>query len=97
MRVEFERSGGFAGLVLHAVLDTSELDPEQAGQAEAALDTLGWDQPATPPQGADLYQYRFTVTDAAGRRRSAVLNELQVPAALRPLVRELVARGRLPS
>ncbi len=95
MRVELERSGGLAGLILRAVLDTSELDPDQARQAETALDTLDWEHPSTPPQGADLYQYQLTITDAAGRRRPTVLYEPQIPAALRPLIRQLVARGQL--
>jgi hypothetical protein len=96
MRVELERSGGFAGLTLRALLDTSELDPDQASAADAALDALDWERPPPPPpRGGDYYQYQLTVTGATGRQRSTVLYEPQVPTALRPLLRQLVARGRL--
>lgn len=96
MRVELTRSGGFAGLTLQAALDTDELEPSQASAARDGLASLRWNEPPPPsPRGADFQQYQITVVDEAGQRRSTVLFEPDIPAELRPLVQQLVARGRL--
>lgn len=95
MRIELERSGGFAGLTLRAALDTSELAPPLAGGAEAALARLPWgDQAPTAPRGADHYQYKLDVVDDAEQRRSVVLFEPDIPDELRPLIQQLVAQGQ---
>ncbi|WP_239307982.1 MULTISPECIES: protealysin inhibitor emfourin [unclassified Frankia] len=97
MRVELERSGGFAGLTLRAVLDTDQLPPDQARKTEVALNTIRWDDQPPSPKGADYYQYQLTVTDPTGRQRSTTLYEPQIPTTLRPLLHQLVARGQLSS
>lgn len=87
------RTGGIAGLKLVGSLDTAELPPEQAARVEAALGELDWNVPPAPPAWPDSMQYALTVT-TGGRRRSVVLDESRLPAALRPLVDALVSRGR---
>ncbi len=90
---EVVRTGGIAGVKLVGALDTAELPPREAGQMEAALDELDRQAPAARPAWPDSFQYELTVT-RGGRRRTVVLDESRLPAALRPLVDMLVNRGR---
>ena len=92
MKVEVARRGGFAGIALHAAVDTAELSSGVAGEAEAALGKLEFDRPPSPPRHPDGFQYAITVTDGE-TRRSVVLDEAEVPAGLRPVVEAAMARG----
>lgn len=83
-RLEFERSGGLAGLRLRAVVDTGEL----SGGERAALEDCLRRPPDSSP-GADRFQYRLRV-DA----QEVVVQEPDVPAELQPLINRLVAAAR---
>ncbi len=78
-----ERSGGFAGLTMRASLPVLELSPQEL----AALDDcLG--KPAEPPGGPDRFVYRLRLGD-----REAIVQEEQLPPALRPLLLERLANS----
>ncbi len=97
MKVEFERSGGFAGIRLAAVIDEAALSPEEARLLHELVDAAGFfDLPpavTTPSPGADRFQYKITV-EAEGRRHTVDLSEAAAPAALRPLLQWLAAVAR---
>lgn len=94
MRIEFERSGGFAGMRLSGRVDTSELSAEQAHSLAEAVDAAHfWDLPGEIPgdrTGADRFQYVVTV-EAADRRHTVRVGESAMPEALDVLV-EAVTR-----
>ncbi len=92
MRIEFERSGGFAGMRLSGRVDTSELTAEQARSLAEAVDAARfWDLPGEIPgdrRGADRFQYVVTV-EAADRRHTVRVDESAMPEALEALVKDV--------
>ena len=78
-QLELERSGGFAGLTLRALVPFEELSQPQ----RAAVDDSLSSPPPRRPQ-PDRFQYQLRV----GERR-VVLEEDDFPAVLRPLLRRL--------
>lgn len=92
MLVSLERSGGFTGRRVTSSIDTDDLPAPQATEALQALDALASAPPAVPPGGAGQPRYRLTVHHSSGQQVVEVV-ESQVPAALRPLLAELLRRG----
>jgi hypothetical protein len=81
--LELERSGGFAGLTLRAVVPASQLTPDQR---EAVQESFERTRPRQ--RQPDRFEYRLRLG-----RREVVLAEQDLPAALRPLLSRL--RGPL--
>jgi Emfourin len=92
MLVSLERSGGFAGRRVTSSIDTGDLPAAQMTEALQALDALASAPPTIPSGGAGQPRYRLTVHRASGQQVVEVV-ESQVPAALRPLLSELIRRG----
>lgn len=92
MLVSLERSGGFTGRRVTSSIDTGDLPAPQMTEALQALDMLASAPPAIPPGGASQPRYRITVHRASGPQVVEVV-ESQVPAALRPLLAELMRRA----
>lgn len=97
MRIRFERSGGFAGLVQAVTVDTASLPEGEARALEelvqgARLAELPTARPA-PARGADRLCYRLTV-EAEGRRQEIEVCEPDVPDRLQPLLRQLAKMAR---
>lgn len=71
MRLELRTSGGFAGLVGRpaVVVETDGLGPldrDRIEQAVAAARVRGSDPPTGPPSGADLLEYRVSISPSGG-------------------------------
>jgi hypothetical protein len=94
MRVEVTRRGGFAGVALHAALDTAQLPAADASRVDAALRDLPWDRPPAEPTGADRFRYELATVEG-GHERHVELSEGEVPDALRPLLDLLSDQGQL--
>ena len=77
--LELERSGGFAGLTLRALVPFAELSPPQR---DAVQDCLA--RPTPSRQRPDRFQFQLRVGD-----REAVIEEEDLPAVLRPLLGRL--------
>jgi len=92
MLVSLERSGGFTGRRVTSSIDTDELPGPQATEALQALDALASAPPTPPAAGASQPRYRLTIYRASGQQVVEMV-ESQVPAALRPLLVELMRRG----
>lgn len=88
VRVEFERSGGVAGVVLRAAVDTEELPVEEAEALMALLGGSGLPRLARGVRAADQFQYRLEVV-RGGRRSRYAFAESQVTPELRPLLERL--------
>lgn len=97
MHVEFERSGGFAGLRLRATVDTESLPAEEARELEEMVEAADlFNLPpaiATPTPGADRFNYKLTVTDE-GRQHAVEVSEPSVPTKLQPLLQRLAKIAR---
>jgi hypothetical protein len=94
MRVRVTRRGGFAGVTLHAALDTAQLSAGDAARAEAALRDLPWDRLPAEPTGADRFRYEV-VTVEGGHERHVELGDTELPDTLRPLVELLHDHGQI--
>jgi hypothetical protein len=98
MKIRFERTGGFAGLIVNVEVDAGTLLPAQS-QALAQLVERAdfFELPAamteSATQGADRFSYRITI-EADGRTHTVETTDSAAPAALVPLLEwlELAAR-----
>ena len=97
MRVQVERSGGFAGLTSRRAVDASELPAELERHARALLDDSAPAAPSEtkPPLGADRFQYRVRVSDGE-RVAERVGNEGQLRPELSALAAWVMRQGRPP-
>lgn len=98
MRVEYLRSGGFAGLQLTTVVDTEQLVADEASNLEKMVNECDFfAQPgqirAAGPSGADRFEYRLTVTMET-RSHTVVVGEAALPDTFRPLIDYLTAYAK---
>jgi Emfourin len=94
IRIQFRRSGGFAGIPLTATTSADELSDEHAAQVQSLLVAAEPRQPGrAAPGGADLFQYQLNLDDGQ-RHRSFAWDETQVPAAIRPVLDALTRLAR---
>ena len=95
MKIQFVRSGGFAGIKLAIDLDTADMSREQATELEALVDQSGFlDLPTTPAiksRGADQFEYRIRVVFGGRPAHAVVILEQAVPARVQPLLARLTA------
>ncbi len=93
MKIQFERTGGFAGLKLCRSIDTAELTQAEANQLSTLLrKSRFFDLPESlpgPGPGPDQFHYRLTVESEDGRR-TLETDEPAVPMELRPLLDLLI-------
>lgn len=98
MKIEFVRSGGFAGIRLARTVDTAALPPTEAQKLENLVEGVGFFElpeiPQPPKAIPDSFTYRITVTSAAQTRAISV-TENTMPAPLRPLVAYLTSLAKL--
>lgn len=95
MKILLERSGGFAGLIMTATLDTAQLSPQELAEVQPCIAAANlFESPESfLSQQPDRFQYRFEVTDG-DRHHSITFGESAVPAHLRPLLDWLVPHLR---
>ncbi len=92
MRIEFARSGGFAGMRLATSVDTEQLPAEQASTLDKLISDAGFFdlpvnlRPAAP--APDRFEYKLTVSTPQ-KTHSIVVNEAAAPDTLRPLLNYL--------
>lgn len=92
MRIEFERTGGFAGMRLATDVDTADLAPRDTELLESAVEAAKIDQlprrliSAAP--GADRFQYHLIV-EQGDERYEVEVSEAALPDSLRPLIEHL--------
>jgi hypothetical protein len=98
IRIELERSGGFAGLSLKASVDTSQLPPGEAARIAELVDRVDFDALAARASEAthrapDRFQYDLVVSQG-GRRHELSLGESAVTPELRPLLDYLMTMAK---
>ncbi|MEU4238583.1 protealysin inhibitor emfourin [Actinoplanes sp. NPDC026619] len=87
VRVELRRSGGFAGLSVHKVLDSAQMPPAEAASLVRIVGALDFGalRSTGPVHGADLMHYALTIERGEARWQGAV-SDPSIPAALQPLL-----------
>ncbi len=99
MRIQFERSGGFAGIPVTRTIDCEALPAEEERKLRELVESARFfELPAvmlaTEP-GADRFHYKITVK-MDDRIHSIRLDEASLPSALKPLLNWLMAAARKP-
>jgi hypothetical protein len=97
MKFYLERSGGFTGIPLRAVIDSETLSQDEKGALEQLVDSAEFfTLPAkiqTPGPGADQFSYRLTV-EHAGKSHTIEVSEAGIPEKLKPLLQRVTALAR---
>jgi len=99
MHIEFERSGGVAGIRLATTVDTDTLSADEAAGVRTLVDDADFfnlpGRLTTSSPGADRFAYRITVR-SPGRSHTVDVGEGAAPASLRPLLDWLMSAARKP-
>ncbi len=97
MRIEFVRSGGFAGILLTANIDSQTLPQDEAALLERMIEAANFfDLPEqikpTPPM-PDRFEYEITIS-ISQRTHTVAVGESVVTDQLRPLLDRLTELAR---
>lgn len=95
MKITFERTGGFAGMVLSVVVDTTTLEPAAAQQVSLLVEAADFFQlpsVCASPQ-PDRFQYKLSITEHT-RQHTVLMGESAIPGTLRPLLDWLTQTAR---
>ena len=97
MRIQFERSGGFAGMRTAASIDSDSLPTEQAQELQALVDAADFfnlpSRIGDSGEGADQFQYIIAI-ESEGRAHTVECGEGSVPDSLQALLRRLTVMAR---
>jgi hypothetical protein len=96
VKVQFERSGGFAAIKRAITVDSQSLPPSEARELRDRVDRADFfNLPAEiiGPKGADQFLYTLTV-ETEGQRHTVRTTDAAAPARLKPLIDWLNMQGR---
>jgi hypothetical protein len=97
MKINFQRSGGLAGMLVQLSIDTGSLPPDKADHLHNSVKKANFfDLPArldSPIDASDQFQYVITV-EQGNRRHTVEASDGAAPATLWPLLRELTLLAR---
>ncbi len=95
MKIKFQQSGGFAGLVKSIELDRNNLSDEEFGALKSLVEqSKFFDLPEPDPQTMpDMEQYSISV-EAGGRSREMHLNQSTLPKELKPLIKHMAKKAK---
>lgn len=97
--IRFQRSGGFTGLTLKAVIDTAQLDHQTRQDVEELVDSSNFFEisveAARDDPGVDRIHYLIWIKRGA-QQRQIETSEGKLPEPCRPLVRKLSLLARDP-
>jgi hypothetical protein len=98
LQIEFERSGGFAGVALRKSVDAGDLPPAEAEELRALVERadlpgLAESSPGPGPGRPDRFQYDLKVA-LDDRVYQVTVGEAELPDRVRPLVDKLLALAR---
>lgn len=94
MKIEFSRTGGFAGIRLARDFDTSQLPAAQAKEIQKLVDAARFFEmpeiPTTSARVPDSLEYSLTIS-VGTQTRAIVVSDPSIPDGLRPLLTYLVS------
>jgi hypothetical protein len=94
MKIYFERSGGFAGMVTSITVDTKMLRPEEAREIQKLIEEAHFfnlpsklpQQPSKIKGAADYYVYKITIQQNNEIRHSVQCTDLNLQSNLKSLI-----------
>ena len=97
MHIQFERTGGVAGMRLTITIDSDSISSEDAAALRDMIHSASFfELPAKSQKsqsGADRFQYKVIV-EIDERRHTIEIEESAVPASLRPLLNWLTEKAK---
>ncbi len=95
MKIKFQQSGGFAGLVKSVEVDRNALSDEEFGALKSLVEQAKFfDLPEPGSQTMpDMEQYSISV-EAEGRTREMHLSRSTVPKELKPLIKHMAKKAK---
>lgn len=97
LKIDFKRSGGFAGVELTTCVDADELSEDESEDVRAMVERLdldGMPRGTGPGPGvADRFVYELKI-EHGDRTVDVCLGEAELPEDLKPLVRDLEKRAK---
>ena len=96
MKINFERTGGFAGMKLAINLDLDNLSSEDAAGLQkliADADLFNIPDPEAQTATRDGFQYTISV-ERSNEQRTLRVSDGSIPGGLLPLVTDLSLRAR---
>ena len=97
LKIQWERTGGFAGMRMEGSIDSESLSDEEARRLHELVEAAGFfalpEEFAGPAGGADRFLYTLTV-EMDGRRHTVRTGEAAAPAALISLIGWLTNAAR---
>lgn len=94
MRIEFERTGGFAGLTMRNVIDLDNLPQEDANRLRQLIEKSNFfklpGSITSSAPGVDRFHYAITVK-SDGRKHTVEVDEAALPSEMKPLLQWLTA------
>ena len=100
--IEFERSGGFAGMMISAEIKSDTLSIDEAARLLRLIESSGFfkmtGQPGSSTGIPDGFNYKLSI-ELNGKFKSMEFGESTISPELRPLIDELTSRakrGRIP-
>jgi Emfourin len=87
MKVWFDESGGYAGLLKGCEIDTSALPPEKAKELEQLVKASGISASGEflSDSSRDLHQYEITIEQGASKIY-AIFDDESIPQSAKPLI-----------
>jgi len=94
LRIDFARSGGFAGLTFETSVDVEQLPPEERAEAERLVCAVeAGSPPESTPAGVDRFQYDLTITRGDDSTQFSV-GENELTPELKALADWLLERAK---
>ncbi|MDJ0735853.1 MAG: hypothetical protein QNJ47_17620 [Nostocaceae cyanobacterium] len=97
MKIDFERSGGFAGISLTYSVDTESISENEAYELQQMITTANFfnlpAKIAASPSGADQFNYKITVENE-GQQYTVETGDMSAPPTLQPLLQKLNQKAR---
>ena len=97
MRISFERSGGFAGIIMKTAVDEKDLAPDEAQKLRQLVEetdffNLPGKVMSRSPQ-PDRFQYELRLEEKS-RQYTVTVSEEVLPEKLKPLIQWLMEKAR---
>ena len=97
MRISFERSGGFAGIIMKTAVDEKDLAPDEAQKLRQLVEEADFfnspEKVVSRSPQPDRFQYELRLEEK-GRQHTVTMSEEAMPAKLKPLIQWLMEKSR---
>lgn len=97
VRIHFERSGGFAGMVVEANIETDDLPEEEARQVVQLIEKCNFFalpvKPQDEPPWPDQFQYKIAI-ESEDMTHAIEIGDSSAPEEMRPLLQKLTMLAR---